>query len=118
MKKRRFDMIKVYQFALTDEEVDIINNGLLNEKAHAYFGRMTSRKFNTDNFKYYTHVANVLTDDLEQAFESMNLWEDNLVIKTSLNCYSMSVGDVLERDGKFFHCATCGFEEIEGVEIA
>lgn len=109
-------MIKVYQFALTGEEIDAINGGVMNDKAHAYFSRMTSRKFNTDNFKFYTHVANVLTDDLEQAFESMNLWEDNLVIKTNLDCVSMSVGDILVMNGKYYHCATCGFEQVEGIE--
>ena len=107
-------MIKVYQFQLTDAEVDAINRGEETEKSKAYFGRSVDRTFKAENFQYYTHVANVFTDDMEYDFELMNLWDgsDNIVEKLG-RCSSMSVGDILEmEDGSKYRCASFGFDKI------
>ena len=62
-------MIKVYQIQLTDEEVDIINtDGEWTPRIKAFFGRNIDSKFEAENFQYYTHVANVDTNDMEEAF--------------------------------------------------
>ncbi len=105
-------MIKVYQIALTDAEIDAINRGEETEKSKAYFGRSFDRTFKAENFQYYTHVATVDTRDLEKAFEYMNLWNSDKVQKVTRLVSSMSVGDILELDGTKFRCASFGFEEI------
>ncbi len=50
-------MIKVYQIALTDAEVDMINSGETSDRIKAYFDRSFDGTFKAENFQYYTHVA-------------------------------------------------------------
>ena len=105
-------MIKVYQIQLTDAEIAAVNNGETSDRIKAYFDRSFERTFKAENFQYYTHVANVDTNDMEEAFAAMNLWEGATVEKLG-PCSSMSVGDILDVDGKLFRCASCGFDEIK-----
>ena len=105
-------MIKVYQIQLTDAEVATVNNGETSDRIKAYFDRSFERTFKAENFQYYTHVANVDTNDMEEAFELMNLWEDESKVEKLGPCSSMSVGDILDVDGTLFRCASFGFEAI------
>lgn len=103
-------MIKVYQICLTDAEVDALNRGEQFEKGKAYLDRSFERTFKAENFEHYTHVANVYTDDMEEAFRLMNLWEDRTKVDTWGPCASMSVGDILElEDGRRHRVASFGF---------
>jgi hypothetical protein len=107
-------MIKVYQIQLTDLEISVANEGGSTPKLEAYFDRSFDSTFKAENFQYYTHVANVFSNDMEYAFELMNLWEgsDNIVEKLG-RCSSMSVGDILEmEDGSMYRCASFGFKQI------
>ena len=104
-------MIKVYQIQLTDAEIAAVNNGETSDRIQAYFTRSFAVPFKAENFQYYTHVANVDTNDMEEAFFAMNMWEGATVEKLG-PCSSMSVGDILEVDGKLFRCASCGFDAI------
>jgi hypothetical protein len=109
MMKKEMKMIKVYQIQLTDAEVDALNRGEQFEKGKAYFSRMFDGTFKPEIFEHYTHVANVATDNMEQAFELMNLWNDETKVERLGRCSSMSVGDILEVDGQRFRCASFGF---------
>jgi hypothetical protein len=66
----------------------------------------------------YTHVAVVATDDLDQAYELTNnidkRWTDNIGVAPvdGHGKRSTDVGDVLELNGKFFVCASIGWDEI------
>ena len=105
-------MINVYQIQLTDAEVAAVNNGETSDRIKAYFDRSFERTFKAENFQYYTHVANVDTNDMEEAFELMNLWEDESKVEKLGSCSSMSVGDILDVDGILFRCASMGFEKV------
>jgi hypothetical protein len=112
MRKGNVKMIKVYQIQLTDAEIAAVNNGETSDRIQAYFDRSwPMSSFKAENFQYYAHVANVDTNDMEEAFAAMNLWEGATVEKLG-PCSSMSVGDILEVDGKLFRCATFGFDAI------
>lgn len=103
-------MIKVYQIQLTDAEADAINRGEQTEKSKAYFSRMFDGDLKPEIFQFYTHVANVDTDDMEEAFRAMNLWDDEVVVQKLTRCSSMSVGDILElENGQRYRCASFGF---------
>jgi hypothetical protein len=106
-------MIKVYQIVLTDAEIDAINHGEETEKTKAYFDRSFERTFKAENFKHYTHVATVDTNSMEEAFESMNLWNNDKVTKVVRAVSSMSVGDILEYNGQLHRCASFGFTALE-----
>ena len=112
-------MIKVYQIRLTDTEVDAVNNGETFPRAQAYFGREFERTFKAENFQYYTHVANVHTNDMEDAFRVMNLWEQPELVDRLGPCSSMSVGDILElEDGSLHRVASFGFTALENAHYA
>jgi hypothetical protein len=103
-------MIKVYQIRLTDAEVDAINRDESFAKAKAFFDREFDRLFKAENFQYYTHVANVHTNDMEDAYRAMNLWEQPEQVDRLGPCSSMSVGDILElEDGSRHRVASFGF---------
>jgi hypothetical protein len=112
-------MIKVYQIQLTDAEIAAVNNGETSDRIKAYFDRSFEGTFKAENFQYYTHVANVDTNDMEEAFAAMNLWDEGPLgalverVDWDRRCSSMSVGDILDVDGKLFRCASCGFDEIK-----
>lgn len=104
-------MIKVYQIHLTDADIAITYRGETTPRTKAYFGRSFS--FKAENFQYYTHVANVHTNDMEDAFRLMNLWEDASKVEKLDRCASLSVGDILEMEnGERYLCASFGFERI------
>jgi hypothetical protein len=103
-------MIKVYQIQLTDAETDAFNRGVQTEKTKAYLSRMFDGTFKPEIFEHYTHVANVATDDMEDAFRLMNLWDDETKVERLGPCSSMSVGDILElEDGSRHRVASWGF---------
>jgi hypothetical protein len=110
-------MIKVYQIQLTDAEVDAINRDETFPKAKAFFDRSFEATFKAENFQYYTHVANVYTNDMEIAFREMNLWEDVNMVEPLGSCSSMSVGDILElEDGSLHRVASFGFTQLENYQ--
>lgn len=110
-------MIKVYQIRLTDAEVDAINRDETFPKAKAFFDREFERTFKAENFQYYTHVATVDTDDMDEAFRAMNLWDNSAEVIKNGPCSSMSVGDILElADGSKHRCASFGFTQLENYQ--
>ena len=110
-------MIKVYQIQLTNAEIAIVNGGgEYTPRIKAYFDRSWPMSpFKAENFQYYTHVANVDVNDMDAAFEAMNLWEESIYFEDIFKlapCSSMSVGDILDVDGKLFRCASFGFDAL------
>ena len=109
-------MIKVYQIQLTDLEISVANEGGSTPRLKAYFDRSLDSTFKAENFQYYTHVANVNTNDMEEAFTAMNLWDEGPLgalverVDWDRRCSSMSVGDILESNGQLYRCASFGFE--------
>ena len=107
-------MIKVYQIQLTDAEIAAVNNGETSDRIKAYFDRSFEGTFKSENLQYYTHVATVDTNDMEEAYELMNLWEDESKVEKLGPCSSMSVGDILVIEcGWIYRCASFGFDEIK-----
>lgn len=111
-------MIKVYQISLSDAECRLleIEGWDANAKIKAYADRSFARLFNVESFKFYEPVAIVDAEDMDVAFELMNLWEQpERVQKLKLRVPSMSVGDILEKDGDFYRVASFGFDKLEGI---
>ena len=106
-------MIKVYQIQLTDLEIAAANSDRISPRIKAYFERSFDTMFKAENFQYYDHVANVDTDNMDDAFGLMNMWDDVSKVEKLGPCSSMSVGDILDVDGKLFRCASFGFDLIE-----
>ena len=102
-------MIQVYQIVLTAAEIVMINAGDTSPRIRAYYDR--EYHFNPEDFQHYEHVADVATNDMEEAFALMNLWNDRSRVDCISRCHSMSVGDILVTgDGERYRCASFGFE--------
>lgn len=111
-------MIKVYQISLSDYEHRLIEieGWAANAKIKAYADRLFDRKFEIGSFKFYEPVAIVDADSMDVAFELMNLWEQpERIQKLKMRVPSMSVGDILEKDGEFYRVASFGFDKLEGI---
>lgn len=107
-------MIKVYQINLSDSDIDTVNaKGFqavpkANARCKMQFG---AKEWEPEFVDFYSHVANVKTDDLNQTFESTNLWEDDLVEKVE-PMYSTSVGDIFVKGDVAYIVDRFGFAEI------
>lgn len=71
---------------------------------------------NTVNLKDLTLVAEVDTNDLEEAFKLTNHidcnWSDNKTVKTINPSRSTSMGDVLVKDNQRYVVSDFGFEKL------
>jgi|TARA_R110000803_G_scaffold46198_7_gene97012 hypothetical protein len=115
-------MIAVYQWHLSNELSDLINRDgwMANETTTAYADKGCSWMIDDGQFDaakwfdQYELVATCKTDDPEEAFVLMNLWNDpDRVCKIGAQVASLSIGDILEvAGGKFLLCTGEGFQEI------
>lgn len=116
-------MIIIHQIQMTSDQVDAFNSGnsvpAIEAKRQLMFG---SEDFKHEMFQYFTEVAKVETDDLEEAFELTNLWEDETKITRLTRMSSTSVGDILQKDDRYFMVDNFGFTEIhffnDEIEVA
>ena len=72
-----------------------------------------SKSWNEAYWRFFQPVAVVDTDNLEESFELMNLWNDESRVQRLLPLHSLSVGDIVKRNGKFFMVDSFGFSEVE-----
>jgi hypothetical protein len=109
---------EVYQIRLTETERDTVNalgweqacNS--NPRVCAYLDK-DDRIVAGEAFRVgmYDHVATIDAKDLEDVFRISNLCiEDNITRHASM--HSVSVGDVIVRNGVAFLVADFGFEEL------
>lgn len=113
-------MLNVYQIQMAREIIDYVNsNGRFAAQvkypqfdvwSRLIFG---AKEFLATDFIYFTKVATVDCDDIEDCFTIMNRWspEDEAKVTRLNRLHSLSVGDIVEQDGKFFVCDNCGFRE-------
>ena len=71
-----------------------------------------AKRWKPEYFAHYEHVSNINVDDLEVAFSVHNARGAGM-FKNFNPCHSMSVGDILEHDGKYFMVDPDGFEKVE-----
>lgn len=106
-------MITIFQIRPTDSQIDAFNGGSsvpsIDAKRKLMFG---SKGFSPSMLKYFAAVADVHTDDLEEAFEVTNLWNKPEIVDRFSKMSSTSVGDIFAKDGRFFMVDTFGFEEL------
>jgi hypothetical protein len=107
-------MITIYQIRLTDSDIDTVNTfgwnsvPAANVRADIMLG---AYMWKDEYLKYYTPVYEVNTNDLEQAFESTNLWNDDRVRRLARGS-SSSVGDLFVKDGQYYIVDSFGFAAI------
>lgn len=71
-----------------------------------------SRSWNEAYWRMYAPVATVYTDDLDEAFEIMNLWNAPERVEKHRPTHSLSVGDIVKRGDEFWMVDPFGFTRI------
>jgi len=101
----------VYQFDVS--AIDRDSHDSIELSVHANLSLFGAKRWDESLWRFYQPVASVYTDDLDEAFEVMNLWNAEELVECHVPTRSLSVGDILKRDGKFFMVDGVGFSEIE-----
>ena len=106
-------MITIYQIRVTAEDADRYNAGVsvptIEAKREVGF---RAKNFTSDMLKYYSEVAQVASDDLEEAFALTNLWNDESKVNRLAKMSSTSVGDIFRLRERFYIVDTFGFTEL------
>ena len=105
---------KIYQFHLTQEDKDLLNEKGwgASDRTLAYADKGMGTIDLNQWFDAYDHVATVDSTDLDEVFRLTNLWEKPELVQKHAQMTSVSVGDVLEKDGQFYLVVNFGFEPI------
>lgn len=112
-------MITIYQIRLSNTDVNDVNTlgwtAVPKAKSKALM-MLGAEKWNPEFAQYYTTSYEVATDDLDEAFDLTNLWNDETEEKVNIvngPSSSSSVGDifVVER-GQCFIVDSFGFKQI------
>lgn len=104
-------MIAIYQILLNGSDVARANaEGFGAVPAvHAKTSLMIGfNRWKAEYVPFFSKVYEVDTDNLDQAFESTNLWNDNLVTRVRRGS-STSVGDIAVKDGVCYFCDNFGW---------
>jgi hypothetical protein len=92
-------------------------------KVYRDIGCFGSKRWEPEFFAHYVLVADIDTDELEEAFAIHNRVgafdspEDEARIKRHGRQHSMSVGDILEHEGQYWMVDGVGFTPIDVREI-
>ena len=107
-------MIEVRQWILTNKLADLINSsGWSATEETKAFADKGMGDIDLDKWLHkYTHVANVEASDLEEVFSLMNRWDQPERVHRLADLHSLSVGDVLIKDGKSYMVDDFGFKEL------
>jgi len=96
-------MIKVFQIA--DQEA-------LHPAVSFTYGMPVPSAFKPeDHMEKYKHVADLAVDSLDEAFKVGNIGPEEKYTRFA-PMHSISVGDILEKDGEKFIVARAGFEKL------
>tara|TARA_R100000995_G_C3421158_1_gene93993 strand:- start:163 stop:522 length:360 start_codon:yes stop_codon:yes gene_type:complete len=107
-------MIEIYQYDVASFENDLIeaygDSCFVNPEHARKFAAKVAReirdgsKANVEPAQpYYKHVATVDADDLDEAFELTNLWNDEDRVERKARMHSTSIGDVLKTPDGIYH---------------
>lgn len=113
-------MITIYQIQISNAQVDAFNAGdqilSLDAKRRLMFG---AEEFKDEMVEYFTPVYEIEVDDLDDAFEITNLWNNPHVVKaiSGTRGHSSSVGDIFVRGNEAYMVDTFGFTKLENIQL-
>jgi hypothetical protein len=108
-------MITIYQIELTDTDIIRANTqGFDAEPTVAAKTRMMmgAGKWNEEYASMYKATYEVDTDNLDEAFEITNLWNEDYKVTRLRRGSSSSVGDIFVKDGNCYIVDNFGFANV------
>lgn len=112
-------MIKLYQIVIDRHLSDLINSEGwdCHVKAKAYTESQEGRVKIALANGCYTHVADIVADDLNHAFEAGNIGPSDRVNRIAPRMRSVSVGDVLVDNEGAWLVMPVGYREIDQEQL-
>ena len=112
-------MIKLYQIVIDRHLSDLINSEGwdCHVKAKAYTESQEGRVSIALANGCYTHVADIVADDLNHAFEAGNIGPADRVNRIAPKMRSVSVGDVLVDNEGAWLVMPAGYREIDQEQL-
>jgi hypothetical protein len=108
-------MITVYQIELSDSDIMRANaQGFDSTPAVAAKTRMMigASKWKEEYVQFYNAAYEVDTNDLDEAFEITNLWNEDHKVTRLRRGSSSSVGDIFVKDGNCYIVDNFGFVNV------
>jgi hypothetical protein len=113
-------MITIYQIRLSNSDIVAVNTrgwGAVPKATARADMMLGARKWNEEFTKYYEATYEVDTDDLDEAFEITNLWNEDYKVTRLARGSSSSVGDIFVKDGNCHIVDNFGFANIGKYEL-
>lgn len=113
-------MITIYQIRLSNSDIVAVNArgwGAVPKATARADMMLGARKWNEEFTKYYEATYEVDTDDLDEAFEITNLWNEDYKVTRLARGSSSSVGDIFVKDGNCHIVDNFGFANIGKYEL-
>ena len=113
-------LIKVFQIVIDKHLSDLINKEGwdCHVKAKSYIEAQEGRAGIALANGCYTHVADVVADDINHAFEVGNIGPADRVNKITSTMRSVSVGDILVDDEGAWLVMPIGFKEVDEDQLS
>lgn len=113
-------LIKVFQIVIDKHLSDLINKEGwdCHVKAKSYIEAQEGRASIALANGCYTHVADVVADDINHAFEVGNIGPADRVNKITSTMRSVSVGDILVDDEGAWLVMPVGFKEVDEDQLS
>ena len=112
--------IKVFQIIIDNHLSDLINKEGwdCHINAKAYIESRNGRPSIGLANGCYTHVGNIIADDVEHAFEASGLGRRDRIERIAPKMMTVSVGDILvAKDGAWF-CDSIGWREVDEDQLS
>ena len=113
-------LIKVFQIVIDKHLSDLINKEGwdCHVKAKSYVEAQEGRASIALANGCYTHVADIVADDINHAFEVGNIGPADRVNKITSTMRSISVGDILVDDEGAWLVMPVGFKEVDEDQLS
>jgi len=113
-------LIKVFQIVIDKHLSDLINKEGwdCHVKAKSYVEAQEGRASIALANGCYTHVADIVADDINHAFEVGNIGPADRVNKITSTMRSVSVGDILVDDEGAWLVMPVGFKEVDEDQLS
>ena len=113
-------LIKVFQIIIDKNLADLVNKEGwdCHVKAKSYIESRNGKPSIGLANGCYTHVGNIVADDINHAFEVSGTYQKDRIEKIAPKMMTVSVGDILvAKDGAWF-CDSIGWKEVDEDQLS
>ena len=113
-------LIKVFQIVIDKHLADLINKEGwdCHVKAKSYIESRNGKPSIGLANGCYTHVGNIIADDIDHAFEASGMAQMDRIQKVAPKMMTVSVGDILVAEDGAWFCDSIGWLEVDEDQLS